>query len=92
MIVGICDDEKVCIDMTYECCEKLKEDLGLVFKYKIFNSGEQVLECKEEIDILFLDVELTGINGLETMKLLENRANVKHIVFMSGHSNYVYID
>ena len=90
MIIGICDDEKLCIDRTLECCERAKADLDIEFKYITFSSGEELLKSKEHIDILFLDVEMDGISGIEAMKQLEEKDNVRYIIFASSHSEYVF--
>lgn len=65
--IGICDDEyihrKVIVDY-----------LGMVFSsesYEVveFNSGEELLEnYPEKLDILLLDIQMTGINGIKTAK------------------------
>lgn len=90
MIIGICDDEKLCIDRTLECCERAKVELGIEFKYITFSSGEELLKSKNHIDILFLDVEMDGVSGIEAMKQLEEKDNVRYIIFASSHSEYVF--
>lgn len=90
MIIGICDDEKICIDRTLECLEQAKKELGVEFKYITFSSGEELLKSKEHMDILFLDVEMDGISGIDTMKQLEEKDNVTYIIFASSHSEYVF--
>lgn len=90
MNIAICDDEKLCIDRMIECLDKASKELGTQFVYKRFSSGEELLKYDENIDILFLDVEMDGINGIETMKFLETKENVKFIIFASSHSEYVF--
>lgn len=90
MIIGVCDDMKVWRDMEIECLERVKDEIDEVFEYKTFESGEAVVEYQDIIDILLLDVELGGINGIETMRLLENRDNVRAILFVSGYEKYVF--
>lgn len=90
MIIGICDDEKLCIDRTLECCEQAKAALGVDFEYITFSSGEELLNSKEHIDILFLDVEMGGISGIEALKQLEEKDNVNYIIFASSHAEYVF--
>lgn len=90
IVIGICDDEQKCIDITKEYCEKIKVQLGEEFAYQIFMSGEEVLTHEGNIDILLLDIEMYGLNGIETMKKLEDSDNVKSILFVSGYSEYVF--
>lgn len=90
MFIGICDDEIKSIEATMKCCKKIKEELFQEFEYQIFNSGEELLQYEDNIDILFLDIEMSGINGIDTMKMLEERDNIKNILFVSSHSDYVF--
>jgi DNA-binding LytR/AlgR family response regulator len=90
MNIGICDDEKICLDRMIECLDKASKALETEFQYKSFLSGEELLKSNENIDILFLDVEMDGISGIETMRLLESKENVKFIIFASSHSEYVF--
>lgn len=90
IIIGICDNEQIWIESTKEYCEKVKEQLGEEYIYQTFMSGEEVLEYEGMIDILFLDIEMNGMNGIEIMKQIEDKDNIKHILFVSGYSQYVY--
>ena len=90
LIIGICDDEQKSIEITKEYCEKVSEELGIEFAYRIFMSGEEVLECDEIIDILMLDIEMNGINGIETMHELEDKDTIGNILFVSGYADYIH--
>lgn len=54
-------------------------------------NGEQGLELakKERPDVIFLDVEMPGINGFETCDKLKNDPSTKHIpvLFLSGRGS-----
>lgn len=90
MTIGICDDEIKCVEAAMACCEKVKEEINQKFEYRIFCKGEELLEYEEDIDILFLDVEMNGTNGIDIMKMLEDRDTVKNIIFVSSHSDCVF--
>lgn len=52
------------------------------------SSGEEAIrKCKKiRVDILFLDIEMPGINGFETMeKVLEGRPD-QYVIMISAHS------
>jgi len=52
------------------------------------SSGEDAIsKCKKSrVDILFLDIEMPGINGFETMeKILEDRPD-QYVIMISAHS------
>ena len=73
-----------------EYCETVSQEIGIKFVFYIFASGEEVLKCKENIDILLLDIEMTGMNGIETMHILEDMDEIKNILFVSGYSDYIH--
>ncbi|MBN2425947.1 MAG: response regulator [Calditrichaceae bacterium] len=66
--------------------ESLLEHLPLTF-YKA-NSGEAALKIllKEDIDLIFLDVRMSGMNGIETAELIRGMKKTRSIpiIFVSG--------
>ena len=90
LVIGICDDEQKSIDITKKFCEEVSKELGIEFVFYIFASGEEVLICEENMDIILLDIEMTGMNGIETMHILEDMSNIKNILFVSGYSDYIH--
>ena len=62
--VAICDDEKQIQDMLEE---KVKEMLPSAVT-ETFSSGKELLKSKTEADILFLDIQMPGMDGMETAR------------------------
>lgn len=88
--IGICDNEQNCRDILLEYCGRVEEELEEEFTYQLFSAGEEVLAYDKCIDILLLDIEMDGADGIETMKALENHDNIKNIIFVSGYSSRVF--
>ena len=67
MQIAVCDDEKEIRDMFAEKIGKLypKADLSL------YRSGEELLSSAKEPDIVLLDIQMPGRNGMETAKELK---------------------
>lgn len=82
MRIAICDDDILII-------EQLKRYIRTFFESKnikcpeiiSFSSGESLLASKEDKDILFLDIEMPGINGIYVEKELK-KANDRIIIFI----------
>lgn len=82
---AICDDEK-----TFH-----KEISKLVRKYSIarnieiytdcYEDGESLLLSENEYDIIFLDYQMEGINGIETAEKLRGANNDSVIIFISAY-------
>lgn len=82
MKILICDDE------TYIRKNILKILTPLVTQYPFFNiaecnNGEDVLHC--EFDLLILDIEMQGMNGISVKNALEQRNTPYKILFVTSH-------
>ncbi len=74
--------------------EGIRETLSDIFKdegYDVItaSSGEEALKIMKENspDIVFLDVWLSGIDGIETMKEIKSINPTMPVVMISGHAN-----
>lgn len=89
MKIGICDDNEKDREKVYQYCENFFLENKLEHDYVYFSKGEEVLEyCEKEedrIDLLFLDVEMEGISGIEVKDRIFNENKVWRIVFVTSH-------
>lgn len=86
MQIAVCDDEKEIRDMFAEKIGKLypKADLSL------YQSGEELLLSAGEPDILLLDIQMPGKNGMETAKELRKRNKTVIIIFVTALDDFVF--
>ncbi|MTI94312.1 MAG: response regulator transcription factor [Firmicutes bacterium] len=63
---------------------------GIDIEYCI-DSGEELLEIlkQEDINLVFLDIGLTGMSGIETAKLVRADYPNIEIIFVTSHEEYV---
>lgn len=94
--IGICDDNKKDSLLIQQCCEIFFRSYKV--EYEIFYSGEEVLEyCKdnrnkeERIDILFLDIEMGEISGIDLKDKIIKEKNIWRIVFVSSHLEVMHL-
>ena len=68
--IAICDDEKHMSDyikaFVYDFFHKKNREIHL----RTFLSGEELLNYDGQIDILFLDIQMKGMDGMETARRL----------------------
>ncbi|MBQ8825898.1 MAG: response regulator transcription factor [Oscillospiraceae bacterium] len=83
--IAICDDEAAVID-TIE--KKLSERSN---EYEIcrFSSGEELLDASADYHILFLDIEMTGIDGMQTAFRLREKNYDGLIIFLTSHTEFM---
>lgn len=58
------------------------------FNYHLFSSGEELIKSQFVFDIIFLDIEMNGIDGIETAKQLREKSRRTKIIYVTGHSKY----
>ena len=90
LTIGICDDEKEIRDKIKNVVKKTMFDDDRDYRVKKFSSGEELLqENVGEIDILFLDILMGDINGMDTArKIRENDKNME-IIFITSLVDYI---
>lgn len=91
--VALCDDETESRDSVRFQLEKVlyegSEDI--VYEFTSGNSAVKWLKGHPgEIDLLFLDVEMEGLNGMETARRIREFNQELVIVFLTGYSDYVF--
>ena len=89
MKICICDDNAV-------FHREIKDKISAFMETEIldFFRGEDLLEyckcAKTPIDIIFLDIEMDSLNGINTAKEIRKINNKVIIIFVSSYSEYVF--
>ena len=96
MIIGICDDSARDRALIYNYCEAFFARLDMGHQYRMFSSGEEVLDyCRgkdrQRVDLLFLDIELGEIDGIQVKDRILRKGMVWRIVFVSGNQDKVFL-
>ncbi len=90
--IAVCDDEQIYIDKICKCIDNvLLEQKVSDYNITVYNSGKDVLADEKELlqyDVIFLDINMPGINGFELAKYIkENNINI-YVVFVTSFLNY----
>ena len=86
MRIAICDDEKNIRELIGDKVIKQYPEAEIIF----FQSGEELLLVDESIDILFLDIQMSGIDGMETARELRKKDKRVILVFVTAVEEYVF--
>lgn len=80
------DDEPLALKLLSEFISKIK---FLQLKASFSSTSEALKYISEnEIDCIFLDIEMPDLNGIELSKILNNFAQKPEIVFVSAYGKY----
>ena len=86
MRIGVCDDEKEVREFIKEKVNRLLPKAEVI----LYESGQEVLCEKTLTDILFLDIQMPGTNGMETAKILRKTDKKTVIIFVTAIEEYVF--
>ncbi|MCL6217859.1 response regulator [Zunongwangia pacifica] len=88
--IGIVDDNHFLLKALEE---KISFFEDLVHKFSCTSGAEVLehLECKLTIDIILMDIEMPGINGIETTEILKKRYPQIKVVMLTVFDNEEHI-
>lgn len=84
--IAICDDEPA----LREQLEYLIKRQGANCRTQSYGTGEALLASGERFDIVFLDIRMDGMSGIDTAKALRERNEDCVIIFVTGIKEYVF--
>lgn len=92
--IGLCDDSAEARFTLRALLERQLEETGREPACYEFSSGEGALQWLKkhprELDALFLDIEMPGMNGMETARAVRGLDADLMLVFVTGFADYVF--
>lgn len=89
MEVAICDDERIFRQEIKELLLKYKAEKRLCIDIYEFESGEELLDSDLVFDIVFMDYQMAGMNGLDAARALRNKNSICSIIFVTAYPEFV---
>lgn len=85
--IAICDDEINIINKTKKLIQDYdKEDIDIY----VYESGEELINSDKEFHIIFLDIDMKGLDGIETAKKLRKYDKKVKIIYVTNYTDYTY--
>lgn len=88
--IAVCDDEihqRIPLIHMIEKALNLKNIQYLLYQYE---SGEELLQSKLEINLYFLDIRMDKLSGIETAKKIRKSNEKAIIIFITALKEYVF--
>jgi DNA-binding LytR/AlgR family response regulator len=87
--IGVVDDEATSRDVVLGHLDRFQAETGLAFDVRTFTDGrELVTGYRPDFDILFLDVQMNDLDGLETARHIRTLDTRVVIVFVTNMAQY----
>lgn len=92
MNIAICDDDKKLLKDFRHLIEIHMDLTGINYHITEFTSGEELLEYKNKKDIhlLFLDIKMGSVDGMETARQLKKSGKKMLIIFVTAYPDFVF--
>ncbi|MDD6071478.1 MAG: LytTR family DNA-binding domain-containing protein [Clostridiales bacterium] len=91
--IGVCDDEREYRELAEAGLHKAARKCGVKIELTFFSSGSELLHFLDDNklpDLLFLDIDMPNMNGIETAKKIRELDERQLIAFLSAHQEYVF--
>ena len=92
--IFVCDDNQEMIKRYSQLIKKVAKKNNITIKISTFSSGELLLSrllfIRENPDIIYLDILMKSVNGIETAKKLREMDVQAEIIFLTTSEDYVY--
>lgn len=82
--IALCDDEKHILEQLKTMLETLLNEKSIPYEIDCFLSGIDLLEYAEKFDLVFLDIEMQEMDGIEAGLELRRKNSRCKIIMASG--------
>ena len=91
MRIAVCEDNNIVAAFMEDYIASMDAEN---IEYEIFTSGDDLIHYMERenvtFNILFMDIEMPGRNGIETSAYVREKDKNALIIFITDHKEYVY--
>ncbi len=86
MDIAVVDDERMIREQICGLIENQVPDCRI----KSYSSGEEIVACEKRFDIIFLDIKMGSMGGIETARRLREKNSEAVLIFVTGIKEYVF--
>lgn len=87
--IAVCDDNMLALDSEADAVADVLRIKGIESIIEKFNDPELLISSDSLYDIVFLDIEMEQIDGIEAARALRERNNNCLIFFVTNHEGYL---
>ena len=92
--IALCDDNQQIVDYYQQLITECAAKNDIVVKFERYESGEQMLfmlsDRPNDVDIIYLDILMGKMDGVETARRLRGIGCVAQIIFLTTSDEYVF--
>ncbi len=88
--IAVCDDEKAALEYETDLISKILYEKNANIELNTYNSPSDLLNSGKTYDMVFLDIEMDGMNGIELAEKIREKNQNCFVFFITNYS--VYLD
>ncbi len=88
--IAICDDEALFCDALAQNTSAYMEQSGESYRLRCFYSADELLSCGDRFDIILLDIQMPGIDGMGLARRLRDEGARTAIIFVTAMREQVF--
>lgn len=88
--IAVCDDSPQFLQIAVNLIKKWSEQRNIPIELLAFNNGDELLNANasHRLDIVFLDIIMPLLNGMETARELRQNDSAIHIIFLTSSPEF----
>ena len=90
LTIAVCEDETYFSHHITDLVRQYLADKNTEMSIETYASGEELLKGNGNPDILLMDIELPGLNGMEIVEYLRERGCRGQVIFITAYKEYVF--
>ena len=83
--IAVCDDDKTALAATLEL---LKDYKKVPLEADAYQSGDALLAAGKKYDLLLLDIDMEGTDGIETARRIRESDRDVKLIYITNYSDY----
>lgn len=87
--IAICDDDRIYCQSIVQTIQKWSAESGINVKISVYNNGDDLISNQaQHKDIIFLDILMPLLNGMETAREIRLHDTAVRIVFLTSSPDF----
>lgn len=84
--VAVCDDDNTLLRKMKEYIESCPD---VECQVSLFSDGQELLKAAEHFSVIFLDIDMPGLNGMDTARRFRKFDKQAKLIFLTSYSEYL---
>lgn len=84
--IAVCDDEAIIREQIRQFIKKRVPDCSV----ELYAAGEELLAADKSFDLVFMDIQMEGLSGMEAARILREKQEEILLIFITGLREHVF--